>query len=283
MTATALVKLMEDCAVSWDTRLLDLFPEFAASADPAYREITLAEIAVHRAGFPSGGDVATLERLRNNSGSLTEYLGEILRQRPRVRRGRFLYSNSGYAALGAAIERCTGLSYAEAMEKILFEPMSIKAQFGFPAALGPDQPWGHTSNWGAAATARPIDQFIPVMLWPAGGVSLTLGDFARFVQLHLRGMLGQADSGYSPDMIRQLHKTQLVKTMPVGSYAAGWVLRKVSGEMIQWHNGSAGNFMVYMAINRDRKKGIVVVSNVGGRQGDRAGWDIIKTMLTGGS
>jgi len=59
------------------------------------------------------------------------------------------------------------------------------------------------------------------------------------------------------------------------------VIQKVNNETIHWHNGSAGNFMVYMAINPVRKKGIVVVTNVGSAQGNRVCWDIVERMLTG--
>lgn len=284
MTATALVKLMQEGSLSWNTRLLDIFPEFAATANPAYREVTLSDIVSHQAGFPPAGDPATWDRLREYQGTLIQYLGKILQESSRIRRGRFLYSNNGYAALGAVIERRTGLSYPEAMKKLLFEPLGVKAHFGFPKDFGPDQPWGSTANWGAAAPARALDQFLPDPLAPAGAVSMTLRDYARFVQLHLRGLLGKDDSGFTGDMINQLHLTRIVTGRPFdNAYAAGWLLEKVNGESIHFHAGSAGNFMVYMAINPDRKKGIVVVTNVGGSQGARVCWDIIERMLTGDS
>ncbi len=284
MTASALEKLMQGGSLSWDTRLLDVFPEFAARANPAYRDVTLGDIVSHQAGFPPGGDPATWDRLRDYHGSLTQYLGEILRKPSRIRRGRYLYSNNGYAALGAVIERRTGLAYPEAMKKLLFEPLGVKAHFGFPKDLGPDQPWGNTANWGAAAPARDIDQSIPEVLGPAGIVSMTLRDYARFLQLHLRGLLGKDDSGFTAEMINQLHQTRIMTGGPFESaYAAGWLVENVNGETIHLHAGSAGNFLVYMAINPARKKGLVVVTNVGGSQGGRVCWDIIERMLTGGS
>lgn len=283
MTATALVKLMQDGSLSWDTRLLDIFTEFAATANPAYRDITLGDIASHQAGFPPGGDPATWDELRKYHGTMTEYLGKILHESSRIRRGRYLYSNNGYAALGAVIERRTGLSYPEAMNKLLFEPLGVKAYFGFPKDFGLEQPWGNTANWGAAAPARVVDQNIPAVLGPAGIISMSLHDYARFLQLHLRGLLGTEDSGFTSDMIRQLHQTRIMTGMPFKSaYAAGWVVEDVNGESIHWHAGSAGNFMVFMAINPARKKGIVVVTNVGNTQGSRVGWDIVERMLTGG-
>jgi CubicO group peptidase (beta-lactamase class C family) len=284
MTTTALVKLMQDGSLSWNTRLLEIFPEFAATANPAYREITLADIASHQAGFQSGGDLGTWYRLRDYHGSRTQYLDDILHQPSRMRKGRYFYSNNGYAALGAVIERRTGLTYLEAMNKLLFDPLSVNARFGFPKDFGADQPWGHTNYWGAAAPARALDQFMPDPLAPAGAVSMTLRDYARFVQLHLRGMLGKDDAGFTAGMINQLHEARIITGGRFDqAYAAGWVVEKVNGEIIHWHNGSAGNFMVYMAINPGRAKGLVVVTNVGPGLGSTVCWDILERLLTSGS
>ncbi|NTW59002.1 MAG: beta-lactamase family protein [Nitrospirae bacterium] len=283
MTATALIKLMQDGTLSWDTRLLDVFPEYAETANPEYRDVTLADIASHQAGFPPAGDQSTWVRLRTYQGSRTQYLDEVLQQPSWIRRGRYLYSNNGYAALGAVIERRTGLSYAEAMNMLLFDPLGVRAYYVFPKDIGPDQPWGNTANWGAAAPARAVDQSIPEVLGPAGIVTMNLRDYGRFLQLHLRGLLGRDDAGYTPEMINQLHRTRVRTRGPFEqAYASGWMVEKVNGETIHWHNGSAGNFMVYMAINPGRKKGVVVVTNVGSSQGVRVCWDIIERVLTGG-
>ena len=282
MTATALVKLMQAGKLSWETRLLEVFPEFAETAHPDYRDITLGDLVAHQAGFYPAGDVRTWERLQYYPGSKAQYLGENLSESSWIRRGRYAYSNSGYAALGAVIERRTGLPYAAAMNKLLFDPLRVKAYLGYPKDIGADQPWGYTSNWGAAAAARGQDQYIPAVLGPAGLVSMTLRDFARFVQLHLRGLRGRDDAGFSAAMIQQLHQPRVETGMPFAqTYAAGWLIEQVNGETIHWHNGSAGNFYVLMAINPARNKAVAIVTNVGPLLGHRVAWDILERMLTG--
>ena len=282
-TATALSRLLQERSLSWDTRLLDLFPEFAATAHRDYRDVTLADIVSHQAGFPAEGDLETVNRLRNYRGSLTQYVGELLQRPARIRRGRFFYSNGGYAVLGAVIERVSGLPYTEAMNRLLFEPLGLKPHFGFPGDLGPDQPWGHTAYWGAAAPGRAMDQFLPAPLWPAGMVNMTLKEYARFAQLHLRGLLGTDDAGFSSDMISRLHQPRIDMESPLKmAYASGWVRETVNGRELHWHNGSTGNFYTYMAIDPERGKAVVVVTNVGDAQGDRVCWDIIFRLLIKG-
>jgi CubicO group peptidase (beta-lactamase class C family) len=112
-------------------------------------------------------------------------------------------------------------------------------------------------------------------------VSMTLRDYARFLQMHLRGMLGQDDSGFTADMISQLHQARVATGGPFEqAYAAGWAIEKVNGETMHMHSGSAGNFVAYMAVNPARKKGVVVVTNVAGSLGGRVCWDIVERMLT---
>lgn len=280
MTATALAMLMQNEPVSWGSRLLEIFPEFAATANPDYRDVTLGEVASHQAGLPPASDVATWERLLGYRSSITQYVGETLRRSSWIHRGRFLYSNSGYAMLGAVIERHSGLRYSDAMNSLVFEPLGIKAHYGFPKDAGAEQPWGNTDYWGVAVKANAVTQQDAEVLAPAGSVSLTLHDFARFVQLHLRGLQGQDDSGFSAGVIKALHQPQVLTRGPFDqAYAAGWIIEKVNGETIHWHNGTMGSFYALMAINPQRKKALAVVTNVGPSQGHRVSWDILERIL----
>ena len=84
-------------------------------------------------------------------------------------------------------------------------------------------------------------------------------------------------------MIRQLHQPRIDTESPLGTaYASGWVRETIKGRELHWHNGSTGNFYTYMAIDPERGKAVVVVTNVGDNQGDRVCWDIIFRLLIGG-
>lgn len=83
-------------------------------------------------------------------------------------------------------------------------------------------------------------------------------------------------------MIQQLHQPRVKTKAPFGqAYAGGWLIENVNGETIHWHNGSAGNFYVIMAINPARKKAVAIVTNVGSALGHQVSWDILERILTG--
>jgi CubicO group peptidase (beta-lactamase class C family) len=172
------------------------------------------------------------------------------------------------------------------MNKLLFEPLGIKAHFGYPQDLGPDQPWGHaTTIIGSTIPVQLRKQAYPNVIGPAGIISLTLHDFARFLQLHLRGLLGRDDAGYTADMINQLHLMRIMKVPRLGesAYAAGWFIYTFNNETIHKHGGSNPGFVAEMLINPVHKKGFVFVSNIGQTGGEQVGMAIFKALVFDGS
>ena len=57
-----------------------------------------------------------------------------------------IYSNQGYAIVGAMLEKLTGTPWETLITERLFKPLHMdSAGFGPPGTIGAvDQPWGHT-------------------------------------------------------------------------------------------------------------------------------------------
>jgi CubicO group peptidase (beta-lactamase class C family) len=90
--------------------------------------------------------------------------------------------------IGAAIEQLTQASWDDLMHERLFAPLGITSGgFGAPGKSGElDQPWGHRESGTAVDPGDPgADN--PKIYGPAGTVHMTIGDWAKFVALHLRG------------------------------------------------------------------------------------------------
>jgi CubicO group peptidase (beta-lactamase class C family) len=51
MTATLVALLVEDGRTKWNTTIAQVFPELAATMQPAYRQITILQLLQHRGGF----------------------------------------------------------------------------------------------------------------------------------------------------------------------------------------------------------------------------------------
>src|SRR5205085_240391 len=112
---------------------------------------------------------------------------------------------------------------------------------GWPALTDLAQPWGHWQQGGKLAPNDPHGKYhLPAAIAPAGDLSLSIGDYARFVQLHLRGLAGlpplvdaqqaQALPLLTAALIHRLHQ-------PVGDYSCGWLEQRFAGAPDSAHEG----------------------------------------------
>jgi CubicO group peptidase (beta-lactamase class C family) len=262
MTADLLAMEVEAGHLAWDRTLAQIFPEFTDSMRTEYRNVTLETLLQHRSGLPAFTDPAELTAVPDFTGTLEERRRAaarwLLRQAPAIAPGQYLYSNAGYALAGVILERSSGASWESLIQARLWTPLGLAGSFGWPAAAGAAQPWGHfDSGSGSLVPQDPDDpdgQF-PDLLRPAGDAHLSVGDYARFALLHLRAMRGSPQL-LSAATFRRLHA-------PNGSYALGWGVQPVGGATTWFHAGSAGSFGAIVMIQPDRDVAVVVLTNAG--------------------
>ena len=97
---------------------------------------------------------------------------------------------------------------------------------------------------------------------PAGDVSCSIEDLARYASFHLQGLQGQ-DGAIKAKTIRRLHTASASDTGK-RRYASGWCLSETdSGEPTHFHNGSAGTFFALLYIYPESDLAIVIATNVG--------------------
>ena len=98
-TALLSVLLEEEGRIDLDTPARDLVDEFTRSP---YHDATLLDLSTHRTGLPAW------RPLYLHESTLDGYVRRIVREPPAAARGTTLYSDLGYIALGAALERAAG-------------------------------------------------------------------------------------------------------------------------------------------------------------------------------
>ena len=197
MTNVVLGTLVDEGRLTWTTTLAEAFPALRDSMDPSLRGVTLLQLLQHRSGLEPYTDY--LERI----GELTfpgdaaaqrhRFVARLLSRPPASPPGsKYLYSNAGLAVAGAMAEQVTGQPWEVLVRQRVFEPLGMTtASFGLPVDTAPDQPWGHTSD---SVSVTPVpDDFprLPPALQPAGGVSMTIADLARFARMQLQAARGR--------------------------------------------------------------------------------------------
>lgn len=263
MLATLVAQEVERGRLRWDTAIEEVLPGVMVTARPEYRSVTIADLLDHRSGILP---LVTQDELAQ----VPEFRGTVVAQRRQLARWALqqpavsppgtavVYSNAAYVIAAAMLEGVTGRSYEELLQRRLLGPLEIRANFGWPGAEQREgAPWGHELVGGRLVAVDPADEEnrLPEWLNPAGNLSLRTRDFARFVQLHLRGLRGTATLLDSATF-RRMH------TPPPGfAYTSGWAVIGEGGRQVSFHEGNSGIFYAFMIVDPQYDVAAVVVAN----------------------
>jgi uncharacterized protein (TIGR03437 family) len=140
LTATAIVRLVEDGKLSLDTPVWSILGQFAPYngrwGDSRLGAITVRQVLHHTAGWdrmisgdPVGGD-RTVEIARATNSAFPPSRDAVIRymlaQKLDFEPGsRFAYSNFGYMVLGRVIEKISGQPYEDYVRQTLLQPMGL--------------------------------------------------------------------------------------------------------------------------------------------------------------
>ena len=170
------------------------------------------------------------------------FVDQVLSESPEVQLGtQYLYSNTGYVVVGAALEHITGQSWEDLMVERLFVPLGMdRCGFGPPASPGLlDGLWGHNQFGPIDSDYLYADN--PPAIGPAGSVHCPLYDWAQFIQANLDGAAG--DSSFLDfDLWTTLHTKQ------GDGYALGWVVFSQSWAGGNGLNHVGSNRMWYVVV-----------------------------------
>jgi len=291
MTATLLALHVQEEALHWSTTIAEALPAFVETMDEGWRDVTLQQVLSHTAGMPNNlrdyGDLGSVYRTRDKPMlEVRRKFVEGILQRPPLAEPetRFAYSNYGYVALGAILERLEEKPWEELMRTQLFEPLGMtSAGFGAPDAPyfvekadevdtgEPPQPRGHFDD---GRIAKAFDN-VPA-IGPAGTVHCTLEDWAKFVRLHLRGAQGEKDLLLQPATFAALHQgdpaSAHLRDWRRSVYGGGWVITErdwTKGKAIM-HDGSNTAWYAFVWIAPALDFAVVVSCNRGGSLGRKA-------------
>jgi len=263
MLATLVAQEVERGRLRWDSAVEEVLPETVTTSRPEYRAVTIADLLDHRSGIlplVTQEELALVPRLHGTVVAQRRQLARwALRQPPVAAPGTTVaYSNAAYVIAAAMLERVTGHSYEYLLQHRLLDPLGMHASFGWPGAQRPtDAPWGHEFIHGRLVAVDPAEKAnrMPAWINPAGNLSLGTRDFARFVQLHLRGLRGTATL-LDPETFRRMH------TPPAGyAYTSGWAVIGEDGRQVSFHEGNSGLFYAFMIVDAQSDLAAVVVAN----------------------
>ncbi|MCV9927196.1 beta-lactamase family protein [Flavobacterium sp. LS1R49] len=258
--ATTLVKQGK---IKWDTKFFDLYPELKTKSNPAYYDLTLQDFITFRAniiGWSYGNETPTKEEIKGNEQKQRyEFVSWILQQKPVEEKQEVYWSNPSYVAAGLMLEKVTGKDYKTLVAE-LGKSLDIKFEFGQPNYKDKNQTWGHNEELHPEESA---DNYKLNWLSSAGNINVSLPDYAKFIQLQLKGLLGKSNV-LSADEFNYMH-------YGLPEFAFGWesFIDKNNGLKYSFHKGTPGTFLTDIYICKDTNKAFILFANVQSENADK--------------
>ena len=234
-TAAAIMLLIHQGKLSYETKLTDVFPEF-----PEYgKTISIRHLLTHRSGlikynrFIQEGRTEQMLDKDVLNGLLTT---DSTYFQPGT---KYAYSNTGYAVLAQIIEKITGMSFSAYMNQEIFRPLNMTNSI----ILEKDKPiqnraYGYIVK-DTVITAK--DQSISSAIQGDGGIYSSVLDYFKWDQaLYSDQILPQAELDKA-----FYHYDEEGKSDEKG-YGFGWRVSYYNGIKILEHGGSSTGFGSYV-------------------------------------
>ena len=173
-----------------------------------------------------------------------------------------LFAADGVRAIGTRLNRlleaiATGPAH-------IFQPLGMThATFRqpLPAALAPDMSAGY------AQASQPAKPFEIVVAAPAGSLSASGADMARFMIAHLQDGEYHGARILSAETARRMHDTPLTMIPPLNRMELGFYEQNYNGHRVISHGGDTEYFHSYLHLFLDDHVGLFVSVNSAGREG----------------
>lgn len=181
LTALGILKLMEEEKLSLDDDIKKHIPEFEIKSSFEYDKITIENLLMHRSGLVSDLFHLILDKTRDYHEVIPELRETYLTALP----GKmFSYSNVGYTVLGIIIERVSGLSYTEYIQKEIAKPLGIQVHF----LLNEEdrRPFASTVSLCYDKKGKAVEDSLSTLLPAGSNTYMSLTDFVKFGQMFLR-------------------------------------------------------------------------------------------------
>ena len=221
--------------------------------------ITLEHLLTHTPGFEENNqDIAALhpEKLK----SLVEYLKTNLPQRVFMPGKVLAYSNYGAALAAYIVERVSGLAFDAYVEQNIFIPLGMQHST-FRQPLPTDLVGEMASGYNYLDGAYQKGDFELIQASPAGSLSATASDMARFMIAHLQnGLYGEQRILQETTAI-QMRQLLFTHDASLGGMAYGFFKNTVNGQDMVWHGGDTILFHTGLFLFPEQNLGLFISTN----------------------
>ncbi len=258
-TAMAIMLLVHDGKLSYDTRLPDVFPDF-----PEYgKSITVRNLLNHTSGLQDYEGLMA----RNYSSEDQIQDAEVLELLKRQATTRFIpgsqwdYSNSGYVLLGEIAARVSGRPFAEFLRERIFSPLKMSQTVAFQKGKNAilDRAFGHSR---IKETWQETDQSSTSATLGDGGVYSSVADLAKWDRaLREHALLRKSETQVWSTPVTVPARPPVEPDGSPAAYGFGWFLNSYRAHARMWHYGETIGFRTAIQRFPDDRLTVVILCN----------------------
>ncbi len=273
-TAALLAIMVDEKKIGWQDHVSDYLPGFALKDNYASRMTTPVDLLAHRTGLPpfAGDNLEALGFDRKEALRRIRFMDPICSFREKAN-----YSNPAFFSAGLLAAELGGDTYENLILKKLLGPLSMtrsgvtSKDYDKDNVSDAHQPLtDNQSTSGATSKVVPWDS--SDTFGPAGSITSTANDMARWMQLQLNQGKIDGKQIISPESMTMMHTPAMVDEpsfaeMPpidknVGlSYGLGWGIYHYKGHTILEKGGARTGMRSVVVLVPDKKLGIAVMAN----------------------
>ncbi|MDX9772852.1 MAG: serine hydrolase [Bacteroidales bacterium] len=270
-TSAALGILIDEGKLTWETKVIDIIPEFRLYNSYVTEDFNIKDLLTHRSGMGLGaGDLM----MWPDSASFTR--NEIIHNLRYLKqsspfRTKYDYDNLLYIVAGVVVERVSGTSWEEFVEERIMRPLGM----GHSAA-SINRLKDRSDIIDAHIPVNGVLQVVPKhesdVHNPAGGIFSSVADMSKWVIMQMN------NGKYGDNLDKQIFSERVHSEMwtpqtiiPVreggpyrshfAGYGLGWRLTDVSGYLQASHTGGLAGIVTQVTLIPELKLGIIVFTN----------------------
>ncbi|MBS7456059.1 serine hydrolase domain-containing protein [Coralloluteibacterium stylophorae] len=259
-------QLVQEGALSWDTRLVDQLPAFKLKDLEGAQALTARDILSHRVGLPHNTYDRDLE-----ADEPYQVLANRLATAPLACKPGdcYAYQNIAFSLIGDLVFAATGDFYSHQVEKRIFHPLGMYTATYGRQALENTPSWArpHVRGRGGWVPVRPKESYYRVP--PAAGVNASPRDMAQWAI----AQLGHRPEVLPPAVLEETQRAQVSTPSEIrhtpwrherlrdAHYGLGWRIYDYAGHKLVFHGGAVQGYRTLIALLPDRDVGIVVLWN----------------------
>lgn len=231
-TAIALLQLVGQGKVQLQDDIRLYLPDYNTHGET----ITLENLITHTSGIPSFTEMDTFNSLVNTDIGLKEMTG-IFQDAPLLFTPGtdWSYSNSGFNLAGMIIEKVSGMTYGEYLQKHIFDPLRMEStSLGAKDKIIPRFVNGYQAG---ATTYMPASEFSWTWPYAAGQIISNVDDLLKWDEaLYTNTILDSA-------LIHRAFTNYVLTTGEYANYGYGWAVDSYAGLTIIRHGGAISGFL----------------------------------------